>query len=183
MNDTERPLLAKAVTYLFSLYPQSKLTEATSDAYWHHLKRFDIGPLRVAIQRAANDNPKFPPTAPTIRELAEIEQRSAEARAKDPKPGPVAGYIQRASWEGVPRTDQGQQAYIEAGGSNYETLARLWECEAVRRGVRPNEPPPQELGMEWFRQLSAMLAQAPPGSKAGRCAQGEDGKWYREAMQ
>ncbi len=183
MLDNERPMFAKTVAYMFSLYPSASMSDTTVEAYWQHLKRFDIGPVRVAVQRAVNDSPKFPPTAPSIREIAEIEQRQAEARAKDPKPGAVAGYIQRASWEGVPRTDAGQQAYIEAGGGNYETLARLWECDAVRRGIKPNEPPPQEMGAAWFKQLGMMLEKSGPGSAAGRFVQDEFGKWIRDGGQ
>lgn len=179
MLDQERPLFAKTVSYMFSLYPSATASEATVEAYWQHLKRYPLSAIRVAMAHVTNENPKYPPSAIMLSEAAKIEQRAAEARARDPKPGPVAGYIQRASWEGVPRTDQGQQAYIEAGRNNYEQLARLWECDAVRKGIKPNEPPPKEVGAAWFKQLGLMLEQSPPGSASARHVQDENGKWSR----
>lgn len=166
MDDTEKASFAKQIAYVFALYPQAKLTEATSDAYWHHLKPLPFDAVRAAIHRSIAISDKFPPTAPAIRELAEIEDRSSSARSKYPAPGPVAGYLPRAHWEQVPRTDEGQRQYVLAAKTDAEKLARLWECEAVRAGIKPNEPPPQEIGAKWFRQLNKLLERNEPGSKA-----------------
>ncbi len=181
MLDNERQQFAKTISYMFSLYPNTPVSEAQLDAYWYHLRKFPLSVTRFAVQEASKQSKKYPPTAPAIHEIAEVEERAAAERAKHPRPS-NAPQLPRASWEGVPRTDHGQQEYIKAS-SGYERLARIWECEAVRAGVKPNEPPPAELGAKWFKQLGQMLEQAPPGSITGRYVQDESGKWSRDGGQ
>ena len=162
MENTERQTFQKAMIYVFGLYPNAKLTEATTDAYWHHLRKFPLGVARYAVQEASRQSKKYPPTAPAIHEIAEVEERAAAERAKHPRPT-NAPQLPRASWEGVPRTDDGQKQHILAAKNDGDKLARIWECEAVRMGVKPNEPPPQELGAKWFRQLNKFLERSGLG--------------------
>lgn len=161
MLDNERQMFAKTVSYMFSLYPSTQVNEAQLDAYWHHLRKFPLGVARYAVQEASRQSKKYPPTAPAIHEIAEVEERAAAERAKHPRPT-NAPQLPRASWDGVPRTDEGQKQYMLAAKTDAERLARMWECEAVRAGIKPNEPPPAEVGARWFKQLNKFLERNGP---------------------
>lgn len=162
MNDDEQGRFVKDITYMFSLYPNASVHEGTADAYWAHLRRFSLASVRIGVSRALKASPTFPPTAPAIAEIAEVEHRAEAARALD-RPT-TQKLLPRASWEGIPREPEQQRAYVQAATTGFERLARIAECEAVRRNLHPSAPPPAEVGARLQNEISGLWAKS--GAKA-----------------
>lgn len=145
--------LAQAAT----LYPGFSMPATTARAYFDYLKRYSLPSVKTAIRKAIDQSPERMPAAPVMREIAEVEEKAAHARRNDPKT-PVSHQLGEARWVGVPKTLHGQQEYVKAAGEDkYETLARIWECESVRRGDHPTGSIPQEDGARRMRQINQLV--------------------------
>lgn len=159
MQLVEKDAFVKAVSYMFSLYPSHQVLEITFDAYWHHLRDLPYGAVRLGIDTAIASSKTFPPTAPQIREVAEVEAKAMAARANDPPRIDVQRRIEAPNYENVPRDPDAQKRYVADAPDEFEARARLMECMAVSLGVRPGEPFPEKLAKKWAAEFSSLASE------------------------
>jgi hypothetical protein len=157
MLDSDKRDFVKYFTEMCSLYPTTPVDDTRPHAYFRHLRDCSLESVKIALRKASGDGRQFLPTAPEIREIALIEEKAAYARRNDPPRIEPARQLGAARWVSVPKTVEGQKAYITEAPSRFEKLARIWECESVRRGDHPTGEIPRDDGMKRMQQVHKMI--------------------------
>jgi len=166
--ETVAQYVADAVGFLFAGYPGAtrgwdpeKHREVVK-VYGAVLTRIPRECVADVIRRAHSTHQKWAPTVGELGEIANLSHADWQRNSARPPTPPDRQLPERI----IPTRD-GREAYVQAGGTDFEKLARLWECESRELQLQPNNPCPQEVGGRRMRQLGKILDRVKSGPLAG----------------
>jgi hypothetical protein len=130
----------------------------TAKAYAKKLQPLDYAKVKYACEVAA-DPGHFPerfPNVGQIQQLCNVKRKDFDKADASQMSGQER-YDAQESRKLVPKTPQGQAAYIQDGKPEWEQLARLWECEDAVSGRKPWDDTPIEIGKRRGRAIDTIL--------------------------
>jgi len=122
-------------------------------AYWRKLKRFDMALVELAIDRSSDEYPgKFPTVGQLVRlcKVIDAEHKKAAREQGEQESRAFADRVEQERVEYlrneiVPDDPAQQRAYIDAGDSPFERLAREFEVDSKRRALDPLRASPDDV--------------------------------------
>ncbi len=150
--------IAKQLTRLRDNYPSLFVgTEsewaARSTAYWQKLRKFDVQLVEEACDQATE---KYPDRFPTSGQLVGLcnaiafdrdrrEREDGQQAATVSEERETREKVDLLRREIIPNDHDGQRAWVAAGDTAFERLARGFEVESKRLNLDPNRPSPSEV--------------------------------------
>jgi hypothetical protein len=156
-NDSEKLAWFKQeMALLMHAYPKWGKGGETTQAYWRILEGFEQIDLENVFASISKRVSEFPPSAFDLREEARRsrDMRRIEARQQAAKDQNPEGY---QDVNPAPTNITAQIKYIGEAKGRGERLARQFECESVRLGIKPWETIPVELAKKRLRALSGLM--------------------------
>ena len=163
---SERKWFGEAMLVLRGCYPGAWWGDDAEwrrrlSAYWDQLRTNDAADVKEACMRAPQ--PEFyPDRFPTAGQLARVVSTVRAERAERRRQQDTAKLhaseleLERERRRRIPFTPEGQVAYVQEGEGEWEQLARVWECESVRRKVDPGHTTPSDMHERRMRDFWAL---------------------------
>jgi hypothetical protein len=174
MSDTTDDLddFAEAMLQLRDQYPNLFVPSLKEwarqvSSYRVKLRRFPIAIVEAACDAAPDEHPdRFPTTGQLVRICTRLqrERREAFERRKRESAEAAENRSDRERTailrDTIPNDPEGQLAYVSAGATPFEKLARTFEVESKIRNLDPTKKTPPELHQDrmsrfwktWARQ-------------------------------
>lgn len=136
------------------------------DAYFLKLRKFDIGLVVKACERAPDKYPdaRFPTSGQLAqlcvaisREEAKQAREDDDARARKIEDENTRQYVMDRREHVIPNHRDDQVRWCREPTCPFDRLARMWESESKNRNLDPNRQSPRDVGERRMRELMALI--------------------------
>lgn len=163
MIESQRAEFFRELEVFSGRYPAVRWEPRHRDAFWICLQYFDLADIAKGLAVASAGSPQFMPPAEVVRNAVADIQRKRKTEEDELRRQTAEREEARRYHNPAPTDVNSHQAYIDAGGSAFERLARQWECESTRLGAKPDQPTPQNIGKARLAQFWAVHGNACDG--------------------
>lgn len=135
------------------------------EAYLDKLRKVDAVDVEAAVEAAMTKHPDKMPTVPQLASIAadctrrrhdEARRRSAEDR-EAAENAIIRDYVAEKRRQVIPDTPEGQNAWINAGDTEAEKIARYFEAQSKHLNLDPIKPCPPEVHHERMRLFAGLV--------------------------
>ena len=159
MNRVNEQNFVAAMAYLKTSYPGYRPTDQewtkTLRVYRDALSSYPLEVIGKACRRAPKAFPQWFPNAGQVRQICEAEMRPIRERQKEI---PNQRQLPAPRTRLLPHNESGWEKYIDAAPNRFERLARLWECESKKIGIKPDDRTPDGISKRRWKDFWALWA-------------------------